>query len=61
MSWLLFNILYGIIAVLIARLCFEYQIAHTIYIVLQNVYAIYNGASFYIDVFAKKGLGVRNE
>lgn len=59
-SWVLFNLLYGIVSVLVARLCWEFQIAHTIYVILQNVIAIYNGASFYIDVFAKKGLGVKN-
>ncbi|XP_067936337.1 uncharacterized protein [Watersipora subatra] len=61
LSWLLFNLLYGMISILVARLCYEYQIAHTVYIILLYAIAIYNGASFYIDVFAKRGLGVTNE
>lgn len=48
-------------SVLIARLSYEYQVVHTVYIILLYSVAIYNSASFYIDVFAKRGLGVSNE
>lgn len=48
--------LYGMLSVLGARLFYEYFYAHTAYVVLLYLIAIFNGASFYIDVFAKTGI-----
>ena len=58
LSWLLFNSLYGMVAIFGARLCYEYQTVHTLYSISLLTLAIYNGASYYIDVFAERGLGV---
>ena len=55
--WLTFNVLYGLVSFLGARLAYEYFIAHTLYLTLIVAVAVYNGGSFYIDVFAKRGLG----
>ena len=55
-SWVVELSGYGVITMPVARLCYEYQVVHTIYMILLHVWVLYNGASFYMEVFAKKGL-----
>lgn len=51
-----FQWLYAFVGTLLARLWYEYFVAHSLFLSVVGLCCVWNGASYYIDVFSKKGL-----
>ena len=50
-----FNCLYGTLSVLAIPLWYKYFVAHTFFMSVVVLIVAWNGACYYMDVFAKKG------
>ncbi|XP_064630480.1 uncharacterized protein LOC135489186 [Lineus longissimus] len=57
----LFTMIYCLVGFLFVRLWYDYFIAHCVFLVLVSTLVAWNGGSFYIDVFGKKGLKKEGE
>ena len=49
------SVSYGFLSLVVLPLFFKFFVCHTIYVAIICVIVVFNGAGYYMEVFAKRG------